>query len=245
MRHLLTAFAILVGLASAAVNSPGLIGGWPTERDHTGADSLKTTDVSVNDNTMFWQGTTITAWVAGKFGQCYDFNPLHSQYGRVTDEAAPGCNAEVTVCAWVRIDDTTARRCIVEYDDGVNLVGYGMVYYGGVPDSKRLQTYWGSTATFVTVGTTPIYQGVWTHVATVRRGTTGAWVDTQYVNGVFDGAGATATDPDGGNQYFLTADIAAGGWGFYGRIDEVYVWDKALSQNDIKRVMMGMHPLGM
>ena len=100
--------------------------------------------------------------------------------------------------------------------------------------SQRLVFVHGSSV--VVTSTQSIASNTWAHVAATRSGITGAWSVSVWVNG--QSTTATTTDNPGADN----ADINIGfntvvpTWAFNGNIDDIVVWDRALSPNEIRQL---------
>jgi hypothetical protein len=138
----------------------------------------------------------------------------------------------VTVSAWVRPDSapTNVNRVV-----GSELANDGFILYFDASGHARFLVGDGTTTGDV-VGTTVIQSGGWYHLVGTYDGTT----TSIYVNGVLEGTDgtspATITYPAGGNTYI--GGDESGGVGperlFKGAIDEVAIFDRALSSDEIK-----------
>lgn len=147
-----------------------------------------------------------------------------------------------TICLWFEANDVTTRQCL--FEEGAAIRGFsiyllnGDLYVGGW---NRNEYYWAGTW-----HNTPVVTGVWYHVVLKLEGATGAVEPDKfkaYLNGVEFGSG------DGGQVYAHTGNIYIGGNGgntyyhdsgstgagqyFNGIIDEVSMFNRALSPTEI------------
>jgi hypothetical protein len=204
---------VLTRVASAA--DPNLVGWWKLDegQGQTAYDSAGS-----NDGTIY--GAT---WTTGKLGGALEFDG-DGDYVNTND--AFNYNA-LTVSAWVYIaTNPNAYRAVVSNDDGSN--GF---YLGIQPGG-----YWISylRASGARGGlTTSIDVGKWTHLVLTWDGTT----HTFYRNGVF-------VDDEVDSPGTMTADVYIGDSPGYannidGAIDDVRIFDRALSEEEIQAVMLG------
>jgi len=163
-----------------------------------------------NDGTNY--GTTE---VVGKIGQCYEFDGTN--YMNVT---APSVNNTFSISAWVYLTDVTTEQQIISSETSVyegcllagsNLIGF--VAHGS-------NNYVNTSATLST--------NTWYHVTCVSNG----YESKIYLNGVLQN---TLTNSNLGT---LSTDLLIGKRTgdtlyFTGKIDEVGIWDRALTQTEI------------
>jgi len=130
--------------------------------------------------------------------------------------------------AWVKTDMTTIGGIVTWGGNGAGQKWLLIMLSSG---EVRLSVASGSIS-----GTTAINDGQWHHVTVVWEEDFGPYVrDVKlYIDGVAEGAGSSLRKIDTGSEI----DVAIGyapGWGIYfdGLLDEVAVWDKALSGAEI------------
>jgi len=168
-------------------------------------------------------------------GNALDFDGS-DDYVNLGNGASLNLGNTLTVEAWVKADDLSARDCIFS------------TRFSGDDDSFQLEVGnldGGTNRVGVTgVGTyvadtedNVIAQGTWTHIAYTRSGT-GAGTHTLYINGV---AQTLTSDAD-----YTFADnsspkvIGCGKDGlflFTGQLDEVRIWSTARTENEIQSSM--------
>ena len=134
---------------------------------------------------------------------------------------------DISISAWVKIEDLTRQHQIVSYD------------LGGVSSSRCLQfrvefdqtvsAYWFSGTKVVS--TSSLSQGVWAHVVAT-------WQDigTQkiYFNGVEEGSNPATTRPNFPNLFIGKRSISGGTVDdFLGSIDQVRIFNKSLSAGEV------------
>lgn len=146
----------------------------------------------------------------------------------VADVAALRITDNLTIEAWVYIDSLAANRTVAFKGNGTNLAGPYRVFIG-IAGGIVLQR--GDGATIETLSGTfgVITTGGWHHIAVTVLGTAVAF----YANAVAAGtATSTVTIADAGNSLYIggNANTAAP---MDGRMDEVAVYNKALSADRI------------
>ena len=172
-------------------------------------------------------GTLVNAptVVPGRIGRGYEFDAALSQ--RVDVPLSLGAN--FTVAVWVRID-ALVNSYFLNQTDGVS-GGRMLIGEDGVDA-------WFFAGAFVGAKISPTL-GRWYHMALTYDGT----AYTSYLDGRFLGTHLNANAPPsvpveiGGTSRIASRDSN-------GIIDEVMIFNAALSPSDIKRVMLGLMPLG-
>ena len=192
--------------------------------ENTGVTVL---DASTNSNTGTIMGGA--TWVPGRFGSALSFDGVDDRVF-VNSSSSVNLSAAMTLEAWVQ--PTAAQsdwRTIIQKETDA-------YFLNGSNDTGALRPSGGGTiggSLQWTTATSPLVVGTWTHLALTYNGS----VVQLYVNGVAT-ASATASGPVqttasplwiGGNSPY--------GEFFRGLIDEVRVYDRALSQAEIQTDM--------
>ncbi|NRQ31395.1 PKD domain-containing protein [Nonomuraea sp. NN258] len=173
--------------------------------------------------------TTATTWTAtGKYGSALSFNGS-SSWVTVPDAASLRLTNGMTVEAWVRPSTVTSWRTVVMKQ---HASGLAYVLLAG-SDSNRPHTAIHTTSDADIGGTASLPLNTWSHLATTYDGTT----LRLYVNGT-----QVAQRTAGGPIRTDNGVLRIGGnslWGEYfaGQIDEVRVYDKALTATQIQTDM--------
>jgi hypothetical protein len=212
-------------------SSPSLVGLWHLD-ELSGATA---SDSSGNGNT----GTLVNdpQWVAGKFGNALSFSSVSENYVEVTNDTELN-PANITVEAWVNLSSFTSRPCIV--GKGTGSIG---AYYLVVETSGKVRLWYTlSTGNWHYVESTiTLSTNTWYHLAGTYDGT-----DAKvYINGVeegkkYDPGSLRMTDS---NNVFIGCGPNAG-YGFSdGIIDEVRIWNTALTANQIQQSMASPLPV--
>ena len=211
--------------ASAVVTNPppptGLVGAWAFDENQ----GTSAADASGNTNTGTLTGGV--AWnAAGKFGAALSFDGVND-FVNIPDANTLDLTTGMTLEAWVHPTSLGGWRTVLMKEQPGNLVYdlYGSRSGTNVPVGEIIA---GGGSRNVN-GSAAIAVNTWTHLALTYNGT----ALTMYVNGVQSGqtvfAGSIATS---------TGALKVGGnaiWGewFQGLIDEVRVYNRALTGAEI------------
>ena len=189
--------------------------------------TVTTRDSSGNGLTGTRSGTSSTPW--GKFGRALSFDGDKDQV-TVADNSRLDLTNGMTLEAWVVPSTSTGWRTILAKEQ-TNGIVYGLF---GSSDTSRPAANVFTTSARDTRGTAALTTTAWTHLAATYNGST----LTLYVNGV-----ATSSRAIPGPLRTSTGILRIGGmlpageW-FTGRIDEVRIYNKALTaaqiQNDMR-----------
>lgn len=244
--------ALSAGVLLAADVRQGLVSYWPLNTLDAG--TFTTPDVVSGNhfNAIYHSAADV---VAGKFGNAFSFSPDLAQFLEFTnpegvDTGLPvGMRVTWTVMFWVNagypISGELDRRV---YSESSSTDDNPLVNIGTDNDADTD----GGDATIdlfirnnaVTQlnhvhGQRPAYDGQWRHVALVDSGGT----LRLYVDGELDGAtpinyapGPVARNVTSIGAIVRQAGATVGAY-FRGRVDEVAVWERDLSQDEVKAVM--------
>ncbi|WOD42644.1 choice-of-anchor D domain-containing protein [Hwangdonia lutea] len=139
---------------------------------------------------------------------------------------------EFTISAWIKRDTGTTNASIVSKRDAANTEGYDFRINGSGQFEFSLN---GGTATITSSVAIP--ENEWHQVAVIYNSGTA----TLYIDGVADTSASSLPAPVATTQSFIIA--AADGYDpdttdfFAGNIDEVRIWDVALTQNQLRYIM--------
>ena len=173
--------------------------------------------------------TPASDWVAGKIGNALNFDGVDASVDSSTSTTLSP--PAITIAAWVQADAFPGPMTIVTRNAGGSAyyeltvtTGGKLIVYFGVSGGSGDISYEGNGSQTLTTGT-------WYHVATTYNSTAGL---VSYVNGVVD---RTITAAGTLNLISGVPTVigrgAVSGQFFDGRLDEVYVFDRALTQADI------------
>lgn len=182
-------------------------------------------DVTGNGHSGTFEGAP--KWVDGKFNSALEFDG-EDDYVVVKDNDALDFTNKVTMMAWFSPnDDLTQRRLMVKNDSIFVIFDFG--------DTKSIDFLTKPTNEFAESTTNNWTIGEWYHFAGTFDGKT----LKVYVNGKLEGekpnpVDILPSDKDlwiGGDDYGRPTDL------FPGKIDEVRIYDKVLTESEILRVM--------
>ena len=203
--------------------SSGLVGYWTFDGKNTNWASGTTADASSNGNTgSLISMSTSTSPVLGKIGQAMSFNGT-SQYvstGIYSIYAAP-----YTISAWIKPSATQTAGLVAQR----NGCGPGNESYILTMESNVLKLYAGNVSTAQT-GT--IQNNVWTHVVGIYNGST----LQLYVNGAQSGTPTAATPASSATATQIGKDGGTCTSYFRGSIDDVRIYNRALSATEIQKL---------
>jgi parallel beta-helix repeat protein len=204
-------------------NTTGLIGYWKLDEEYWNGTVGEVVDSSgYGNNGTARNGANTTE--EGVFGRCGDFDG-QNDYVEVPN-IIDGLNA-VTIEAWFNFVDSDTWRWV--YGGGPDWNNNpGMSVHPGV---NVMRYHWRTTldSFYNQDGSIEIIPNTWNHIAYIFDGST----IKSYVNGELD----FVRDSRGTIVAPLTQAIGAGFWQahelFYGYIDEVKIYNRALSHNEI------------
>jgi len=221
------AAVVLAANASAqtcAMPPSGMVGWWPG--DGNASDIAGTNNGTLQGDATFG---------AGEVGQAFSFDG-DGDYVAVPDDASLDLTTAVTIDGWV-YRAANGRMAVAGKRLVSNNTGYGLRVdrASDGPDGRVVGTVYGQFDHFST-GTVPA--GVWTHVAwTYDRN---AAVSRVYINGSFDSQSnrTNAINTNDAELWIGRLDTSRSGgpeWSA-GLVDEVEVFNRALSETEIQAI---------
>jgi uncharacterized repeat protein (TIGR01451 family) len=199
--------------------------------------------------------TTYSDFYDGHHGECAGSCPSPSA-GRINGgQAFDGSNTGINVPAhtafdwgasdsfsiefWMQTDSPDAcsdnNEVIVGREDDSTLLHWWVGCWRGGDATVYLRDRIGSTV--MVTGTTDLTDGAWHHVVAVREASTGPSAVLIYVDGREEGAATQALD--GFDSSIAVLNIGwldrSHGYHFEGTLDEVAVYDRALSASEIRQ----------
>ena len=212
-----------VSVTVSNTGSPGLVGAWAFDEG---------SGTTVADQSGKGNGGTLTnaTWVTtGKFNKALSFNGTNA-WVTVPDSATLDLTTGMTVEAWLKPATSSGWQSAVVKEQPGNLA-YGM-YANTNLNRNEAEVYVGGATRSVN-GTSQLPVAAWSHVAATYDGTT----LRLYLNGTQVAQLATS-----GSILTSSSPLRIGGngiWGEYfnGLIDEVRVYNRALSAAEIQNDM--------
>jgi len=154
-----------------------------------------------------------------------------ADYAFANDDTSFSTTDAVTVAAWVKINSNGSAFSIAR--KGATLTPAYSLNRQGASNRFTFYVYLGS---WVNSGSssTPTTVGEWYHIAGVYNGSE----IMIYVNGVMEGSSSySGPIPTTTDNFYIGGDVGTGSEWFNGLIDEVSLWNKALTQSQIQTVM--------
>ena len=165
------------------------------------------------------------AWTSsGRYGKALSFDGVND-WVTVADAASLDLSRAMTLEAWVRPDTTSGWRTVLLKEDGSSdELGYAL--YGSSSDGAP--SGWARRA--AAWGPRPVAKGRWTHLAYTYDGTTARL----YVDGVLTTTNKVSSSaPNTSRPLRIGGNAMWSGEFFDGLIDEVRVYDKALTATQV------------
>jgi hypothetical protein len=164
-------------------------------------------------------------WVAaGKYGRALSFDGDKDQV-TIADNTRLDLTTGMTLEAWVQPTTTSGWRTVMAKEQGDGMV-YGLF---GSSDTGKAAADVFTTSGFNTRATTALSTSTWTHVAATFNGST----LTIYINGVASSSRSVSGPLKTSTGVLRLGGTSALGQWFKGRIDEVRIYNKALTAAQI------------
>lgn len=184
-------------------------------------------DASGNGNTFNIHGTSLAPDRFGNSNSAYAFSSAAGDYMTTTGYTnIPTGSADRTITAWIRIDTFTS-------DEYTPIAFYGdyntasASYRIGIQNSSH-KIFFSTGSGVITPGST-LSEGVWYHIAILNIGGDVSF----YLNGHIDDHGSSNMAINTiASPLFLGRDTAGDAY-FNGEIDDVRIYDRALSGSEI------------
>jgi uncharacterized delta-60 repeat protein len=181
-------------------------------------------------------GTYNGAYADGRVGQAFDLNGNFVSFGNPANLQL----TEITVDAWISPDSTSGgffQTVASKWSQSPSNSSWGLFLVDSGNGTAHIEAYVnnsGGAITGAVGGVIPLGTGEWTHVAMTYSAADGI---RGYVNGVAVNAGGSI-----GDMQISTADARIGndsdnpGRSFDGRVDEVEVFSRVLSQAEVNSI---------
>jgi hypothetical protein len=229
----------MVGLDDLLFFSDGWMTGWKPPAIAYWAFDENGGSVAVDGSDFGREGTLLNMddndWVEGRAGNALAFDGIND-YVRIEGWKGLLGGASRTVCAWINTSMTGPGNIVMWGDPAA--VSEWRFFAKGDLDGKLCR----STGGGYVVGTRDVCDGAWHHVAVVLEndGTPDAAEVRLYVDGVEDAitlSKSAAVDTVVGSDVLIGSNRVHY---FDGLIDEVRIWDRALSGAEIAELAEGL-----
>ncbi len=209
---------------------PSLIGWWKMENENSAA--------AVDSSGWDHHGMLVAGpqWVEGYAGDALRFDGF-DDYVNCGQDSAFAFSGSVTITAWVK-SGTVGNDGKIASNQNNSTGGYKLgVYQNKAEFEIRPAANTPAILNRSVAGGTTIQAGVWYHVAGVYS--MGQYIRT-YINGVLDRELAT-TDVVGvsNGAFMIGRESYANSYFWLGLIDDVRIYNRALSETEIAEVMQG------
>jgi len=220
---------ILTGQIYAKVDLNSAIAIWLF--DESKGDEVKDFTGNGNDGKLM----NNPKWVEGKFGQALSFDG-QDDYVEINNPVNL-VDPDFTIGFWVNPGDTQKMYADILSNHGgaAGLVGYCFEQFEN--NANQFYNTFGVAGGFLDqkVAMTQLNSGVWQHFVSVRKDTT----LTHYVGGEETASGTTPKGPitESPKNLWIANWSVESGRQFNGTIDELIIFNEALSVDDIKTIM--------
>jgi hypothetical protein len=180
-----------------------------------------------NDSLAVYNGTCTNVGysTAGIINTCFNFpNNARCNVGTIDE------NENITISAWINSDNITyvvGGDVIVSNRNSGTLRDYHLAMNAV---AGRISWGWSD---YLKTSSTNLENNTWYFVVVTRSGVAGNWNATIYINGIQDGTANTATNPTATDANTRIGQDNVNAYYFDGRIDEVGLWERALTQEEI------------
>jgi len=205
-----------------AINLSSVVGIWVFDSDKD------MSDISGNGHDGVEEGEV--KWVDGKFGKAVELDGSNA----VIVEHADDMNLEsFTLMAWINIPNAPTDWWTVASKDGWPDRNYGIWLASGTGLAHHSWTSGAAPDNNAVNAVTPVIAGEWHHLAA----TYDLKVSKLYINGKLDVEGNFNAKPNVTDVEFIVGRTANGSYKYIGIIDEVGLFNQALSEEDINSIM--------
>jgi len=160
-----------------------------------------------------------------------------TQYINAGSVYHPQITNQITVAAWI---NTTTSGAVAMKWNIFTTAGWGLDVTGGGVNKIQFGFYnSGGTKRFRRRGNTVVTDGAWRHVVATHGGAIAANQIKLYVNGVEETYSLDeTTNPDEtmANSQLWLGNRQGGAFLYNGSIDEVAIWNRALSSNEVYQI---------
>ncbi len=220
-------------LHSGSTLNNGLVGLWTLDGKDVVSGKVKDRSGQGNDGSPSGIATS-TFYSSGKLGQAFNFDGSND-YIDLGSPSALNISGSFTMSAWVRTNTVSAYQAVYNQMSTANNLGE---FQFRISDTGKLQFFrrdsQGATSVLLAAGVTALSTGTWYHLVGTYDGTT----YTVYINSVSDvsttGSASNYTASAGAKTTIGAAEAAA--YPFNGIIDDVRVYNRALTAAEVKQL---------
>lgn len=175
---------------------------------------------------------TSVTYGAGKInnGAIYNGSAFHT----VSDTAAIKPTSDISFGGWVNITSTSSFQMMLAKGENTGDTRSYEMRCNGTTTNIQIQLRVGGGLFCACTSTTAIGTGTWTHVIYTRTGTT----QNIYINGVAETL--TSVTNNSGNIDYSTDSLwlgqRNGGLRFNGKLDEIGIWNVALTASEVSQL---------
>ncbi len=222
-------FSVVIIVASIFVGPSSayeLIAAWPLDE----GEGEEIHDASGNGHTGEFFGNP--EWDDGRFGKGIRFHgsPDHIEVPDPDHKLTP---KNITMVAWINLDNTTGNHSILEQYDWAGNLGTHAWRTNGV--ALQLYVIWGVDAPNANGGT--LRANEWVHVAATYDGENiQTWIDGEVAATAIDPQSRDLNPSDKSLSFGVRGDTKDTHW-MQGVMDEVAIFDEALSAEEIQAIM--------
>ena len=226
------------GSLAAQTLMTGLVGYW--NFDEGAGTSVGDLSGVGNNGTLINGGG---AWVSGHFGTALQFSGTAgsgSTRVEISNSASLQITSAITFAAWVRVDNINGDAPILAKEGGGGLLSYWFGafptgYFGMLLDHDGNQGWDGDDR-----DQNGITQGTWMHIASTWDGSQ----ISHYLNGTFVSGGIAFSGAVNVStaRLFIGANSEYNTTAFTGLIDDLYLYNRALSQSEVQQLMASPIP---
>lgn len=206
--------------------SAGLVGAWPLNE----GGGLKAFDAANHNH-----GTLTNATFAQRqMGSAFAGNGT-SGYIALGTTTSLNLAGEMSLSAWINTNTiaVATKQVLCNTNGAGNLVQWNIEINRTAAKVSMLA----NSAAVALTGATSLVINKWYHITGTRKGSTGNWTYTIYINGVQDAQATGVTGNPDAHQVDAIGDIAnSGGQWFNGYIKHALIYNRALSAQEVRQL---------
>jgi len=215
----------------------GLVGYW--SMDEGSGTAVNDQSGNRNTGTVYSSTTPAANWVDGKMGKALDFDGS-DDYVSINSNSTHQITGDISFGAWFRADSVVDKKRIIEEGNDIseteaNNQLYVLRWDTTSGNDLEYKHEYGAGTDQTSAFDTNLSTGQWYYAILVR--TVADNTVKLYLNGTYHSSITYTNDPTGGTSsglYFGATDTALDS--FDGIIDEVRIYNRALSAVEIKRL---------